>query len=127
MAQEPAQGGPYPDHATAAITFNPGTGQISVQPPSMRVRAGGTLRWNCTGNVRSFEILMKDDGRTPFAGGKPGTGGVTETPAEAVDGGANGGSSDAANTYRYSVICVDQQGNRHELDPDVVVGPPTPE
>lgn len=126
MAQEPASRGPYPDHATAAITFNPGTGQITVQPHNLRVKAGGTLKWSCTGNVRSFEIIMKDRSRTPLAGGKPGTGGVTETPAEAVDAKANGGSSDAANTYRYSVICVDQHGDRHELDPEVVVGPPSP-
>lgn len=126
MAQEPASRGPYPDHATAAITFNPGTGEISVQPATLRVKAGGTLKWSCTGNVQSFEILMKDTSHTPFAGGKPGTRGVTETPAEAVDAKANAGSSDAENTYRYSVICVDQQGRRHELDPEVVVGPPTP-
>lgn len=126
MAQDPASRVPYPDHATAAITFNPDTGQVSVQPPTLRVKAGGTLKWSCTGNVQSFEIIMKDPSRSPLAGGKPATGGVTETPAEAVAPKANGGSSDAANTYRYSVICVDRQGKRHDLDPEVVVGPPSP-
>jgi len=127
MPQDPAREAPYPARAVATITFDPETGAIEVRPPSLRVRAGGTLRWNCTGNVESFEILMKDGSRTPFAGGKPGTGGVSETPEEAVDPKANGGSSDPANTYAYSVICVDRKGNRHELDPDVVVGPPSPE
>lgn len=127
MPNDPAREGPYPARAVGTITFKPATGEIDVRPTSLRVRAGGTLRWTCTGNVESFEILMKDGSRTPLAGGKTGTGGVTETPEEAVDPAANGGSSDPANTYSYSVICVDHHGNRHELDPDVVVGPPSPE
>lgn len=127
MAQGSPGGSDYPDHATATITFDPSTADIDVRPPSLRVRAGGTLRWKCTGGVESFEIVMKDSSRTPFPGGRATTRGVTETPDEPVDERANGGADDAANTYRYTVICTDDEGNRHELDPDVVVGPPLPD
>lgn len=124
MAQS-ASGANYPDRATAAITFNPATGEISVRPPSLRVRAGGTLKWTCAGSVESFEVVMKDGSRTPFADGKSSTRGVSETPDVPVDPKANAGASDPDNTYAYTIVCTDREGKRHELDPDVVVGPPT--
>lgn len=126
MAEETAQATRvnYPEYATVNITFNPSTKEITVAPRSRKVKAGGTLRWNCTGNVASFEVAMKNGSRTPFVDGKTRCGGKTAV-AEPVDPNAASGPSDPDNTYSYSVTCTDQNGEEHTLDPDVVVGPPT--
>lgn len=120
-----AAAGPYPATRQININLTSDGSSLTVQPHSAKVKNGGTLQFRVGTGIASFEVTMKDSKRTPFASGKPNTSGGKSGKDEAVAGNANGGDSDAKNTYSYSVSCTKEDGTKVDVDPDIIVGPPT--
>lgn len=122
---ENAAAGPYPPTRKITITVGGNPKKVLVSPDPAKVRKGGMLEFRVAPGIKSFKVTMTDSKRTPFASGKPDTSGGKNGKDEKVGEDASSGDSDAKNTYSYEVTCTTDDGEELDMDPDIIVGPPT--
>ena len=94
----------------------------------IHVKAGGAIHWKCgteDGNeIEIFTVNIKG-AETPFRDGTfQATGLCPDGVTKGIGENAHGGDTSTTN-YVYGVVCEMADGGTVEVDPDIVVGPPT--
>lgn len=102
------------------ISIDPTTNDPTVEGQSnhrLGTRGGVMLRWRCEKGQghKGWEVKFK--GSSPFVGNQMEFG-----TSKGTDGGRLAERS-SEEEFKYSVVCIDSDGKKHEVDPEIVIWP----